>query len=913
MSETDDTDELILIPPDFFVTEDLEVPYLSGPYYNVVDSLISQVNHLESRLNLIETKSEYSSAHNSLLDTELMSGIRKYSSSDDINKVIRDGYFESTQSTPQKPQTRFKLGSCASSSTERYSPRKKNIFSPTKVNLNIGKIKENSQNYQRKNEATKEILQEIDQYICSMQNSKENSTKSENISKDTLNLKDLDHMLRKIDQQTHQFDVQDSLRNNLPRQNVNSLDFNTQMKYQRNPLPLHKNTGHVPSTSDISSYNESVNEKTDSISSSSDSTQMTALPTTTNRLHAGGDYNYGQIRSNVNVSQLEHQNYVHSQNKVQDQRDSRNFKQSISQNSKQQQLNSRQDYRLLSLSHLWSRTNETQEYLTTEEKTLQKLEEEKLRRQHCEQLIQHLQSKTLELQEKLAVAMQVDEAKDDAILKFHSSWELVAQRLQVLTQDRNSLEQEIANMQALHAENMLESVKHKFLFCDVDVIDIFFQKINHFENEASKALSLAKTSQDKVKELEAQIATLNTEIISLNSQIQNLECDYKTEKDRNLSLLEQIEQKSRELRETNSALDMVKNEVSNSKKAIDLCQRELSSIRGQNSHLDTLINEKDDIIQSMERHNQKLLSDIDTHKKIEKDLQHELNKTKELNEKNKTDLRNFYQDQVEIVVREKLKEFQSQLDKAESSLQEELKKRELTIAKSAANHIQQIADKHSLEIHLIEEKHNEESRLYQMKLSQAQQHIENLQSRLNSQNQKKTDMVKQLHRVMEAQWLEALKIINNGRSPVVPNDQDVTLNQLNILKTKSQSNLEEMLSMDVTDDQTDKQNKFRESSIIPPLNLAASSSSIQDDHFDHYPYSLNNMETPLSSRPKTKQQIEMELQKYVQLLLNKQPGNPVDNTSPNYNQIYEHEIPNWQSAGHELLTIKASEPMFTKS
>lgn len=82
---------------------------------------------------------------------------------------------------------------------------------------------------------------------------------------------------------------------------------------------------------------------------------------------------------------------------------------------------------------------------------------------------------------------------------------------------------------------------------------LLFQKINHFENEASKALSLAKTSQEKVKELETQIATLNTEIISLNTQIQNLEYDYNTEKDRNLSFLEQMEQKSRELREVSLA------------------------------------------------------------------------------------------------------------------------------------------------------------------------------------------------------------------------------------------------------------------------------------------------------------------------------------------------------------------------
>lgn len=74
-------------------------------------------------------------------------------------------------------------------------------------------------------------------------------------------------------------------------------------------------------------------------------------------------------------------------------------------------------------------------------------------------MIQHLQSRTLELQEKLAVAMQVDETKDDAILKFHSSWEQVAGRLEILTKDRNELEREIADMQSQHAENLLESAK----------------------------------------------------------------------------------------------------------------------------------------------------------------------------------------------------------------------------------------------------------------------------------------------------------------------------------------------------------------------------------------------------------------------------------------------------------------------
>lgn len=62
---------------------------------------------------------------------------------------------------------------------------------------------------------------------------------------------------------------------------------------------------------------------------------------------------------------------------------------------------------------------------------------------------------------------------------------------------------------------------------------------------------------------------------------------------------------------------MIRSEVSNSKKAIDLCQRELATLRCRSNNLEAAVSEKEEVIQSMERHNKKLLSDIDTHKKIE--------------------------------------------------------------------------------------------------------------------------------------------------------------------------------------------------------------------------------------------------------------------------------------------------------
>lgn len=60
----------------------------------------------------------------------------------------------------------------------------------------------------------------------------------------------------------------------------------------------------------------------------------------------------------------------------------------------------------------------------------------------------------------------------------------------------------------------------------------------------------------------------------------------------------------------------------------------------------------------------------------------------------KLELNNFYQGQLEILVQNKLKEFQNQLDKSEATFKDEIKRRELEIAKTAAYHIQQIKDKY---------------------------------------------------------------------------------------------------------------------------------------------------------------------------------------------------------------------------
>lgn len=59
----------------------------------------------------------------------------------------------------------------------------------------------------------------------------------------------------------------------------------------------------------------------------------------------------------------------------------------------------------------------------------------------------------------------------------------------------------------------------------------------------------------------------------------------------------------------------------------------------------------------------------------------------------KSELRDFYQNQLNNNVKEKLKEFQSQLDAAELTLHREFQQRERSIVENAAKQLKQISDK----------------------------------------------------------------------------------------------------------------------------------------------------------------------------------------------------------------------------
>lgn len=104
---------------------------------------------------------------------------------------------------------------------------------------------------------------------------------------------------------------------------------------------------------------------------------------------------------------------------------------------------------------------------------------------------------------------------------------------------------------------------------------------------------------------------------------------------------------------------------------------------------------------------------------------------KKLETQQKT-LKSHYQQQLEYVVAQKLKEFQGQLDKMEENLRSEAREREHLIAERAVKQLELLNEKNELELNLLQEKHNEEISLYRIQLASASKKIDELELKLNA-------------------------------------------------------------------------------------------------------------------------------------------------------------------------------------
>lgn len=353
MSETDDTDELLLIPPDLFVIDsDFEQPYITTPYYKIVDTLITQVSHLEDRLNYITIGSE--STLNSSIDYVdeyplQMSKERNYYSTENL---------ASTQSTPQKPRSIFKLNSLPPSpNTQRHAGQNTRQFvSPNRKYANR-RSPSNKDNVRAEDTVDSQsekmkLLNEIDNFITNVK-TKTKTTTARNLERDyksndnrSLEMKEVNAFLE---------DMESRLANGNMHQNLNMLT--------------------ATSASDMMPSTAQSLLSVETLGSSSGSSQITAY-------HNGNpnvqeSHLHRDVHCDVSANNSDPRRYYSNDEMLRIQQNEMTRLHSAEINAK-----SDADTRLLSLTDLWG-----QYAMNGGKNIVNKLEEERLRRKVRHQLL----------------------------------------------------------------------------------------------------------------------------------------------------------------------------------------------------------------------------------------------------------------------------------------------------------------------------------------------------------------------------------------------------------------------------------------------------------------------------------------------------------------------------------------------
>ncbi|XP_050081477.1 CAP-Gly domain-containing linker protein 1 [Anopheles aquasalis] len=427
---------------------------------------------------------------------------------------------------------------------------------------------------------------------------------------------------------------------------------------------------------------------------------------------------------------------------------------------------------LLNLSDIWH-TNGAPDYGKV-------LQEERLRRQHCERNIQSLQIKLLEYEEKMSVALSVDKEKLEIIGKLEQEVNRLTNRI------RDMEGQHIQTHEKLMAENV--EVRNKNLM---------------LEKELADTVNLTRKLQEKKDTLEQKVDNL----ASANRDVN--EVHRKQQEDLQIRLANSRESE-RQLKEQLSSLrnanEQLKVDLQSEKQKLAECvgiREELRSIKRKHELLAKQYAEATQENVSLQEQTKHMKQQITIHQEESKNLLKEL-------EIQRLSLKKYYQSQLEDVVTDKLNEFQKQLTTVEQELKAEAAKKERALADRAKRQIELIDQKREQEVQLLTERYNEQESLYRLQLANSAKRIHELEDKLRSIQQHRADIASQLHLIMENQWKQALDVLmspgqhaeDNGCSKVSDQEtksrhfQRFTLEQLDKDRLDGVRSLKQTISSD---------------------------------------------------------------------------------------------------------------------
>lgn len=795
MSDTDDTDVLLLIPPNFFLVESSEsedsllkssrtvVHKPLSCTAQVLDKLVTQVHTLESRLENLEISSDIST-----IESRSKRNTTWISTDSFDSRSLNRNCFTFPRRRRRKVPKRGRQRERSLTSLDSINSAGRNVpplkltteSTPDVKYLDIheiqsmdGDISSIVSTPSKTND--KLLLNEIDEFLTKVESyeSPESKYKSHEMTLCTENV-----IKATSDYLSQKLDSNEEIK--LPSGRVVSSSVLDKYIYLvKNNLPTNSEQSPSSSKNTVKSYENSntTNEVSNTVQTKSPSAR---------KLNFDKEF---QPTSTPNKQQTTYNSFQPSSNKIYD-RASRvleQYKASYSKNkpgatdsysaSSNQELKLPEmrpfgenreslkfiqnkyidtiDSDLLSLSELWGdKAERTTGYNRGDKVDIIKLEEERLKREHCEAMIQQLQKKLLDQQEKLAVAMKVDRAKDAAISKLREAWLRLT----------NSLDR---------AEDRHRKALEKMI-CEVEnfrvVADDAQKKTSHFESELYKTLDLAHDYQDKCKQLQNEKKSLeeqlNTELDNVNvvlgnkdKEIEVLKENYDTVMRLNKQLTDCVKNLEEALEKEKLAHDSTKSTITELNNRIQSVNDETLLLTQERDLLKSKVNEERSrcaVIEQQLCEKQNQCSEV--LKKCDF-LDNEVKTLRQHLELQKNELKCHYQKQLEDAVLAKLQEFQEQLDRAEREMENDARLKENNIVDSFNKQILRIEEQHKLEINVLEEKQREEIKLYRLQLAQAAEKLGLLESKVECQRRRRGETAARLHAALQAHWRHALRIL----------------------------------------------------------------------------------------------------------------------------------------------------------
>ncbi|XP_055639002.1 myosin heavy chain, striated muscle isoform X2 [Toxorhynchites rutilus septentrionalis] len=391
---------------------------------------------------------------------------------------------------------------------------------------------------------------------------------------------------------------------------------------------------------------------------------------------------------------------------------------------------------MLSLNDIWKNNAINQES--------SKVQEERLRRQHCERNIHALQAKLLEYEQKIAVAIDVDKEKEAIIHR--------------LEEESTRFNNQIRDLELKHVESH-EKLMHENL--ELKNKNLFLEK------ELSETIAVVRKLQDKNEMLESKVeclTTANRDVTDVHkNQLKDLEIRLSNSRDNERGLRDQLSK----LKKTN---DQLTDELEAERKKgqdTNKLRADFASLKVKTDNLSRKFSDANTQNASCKEQIKDLKSQVEFHSEEKKNLLKEL-------DVQRMSLKKYYQSQLEDVVADKLKEFQKQLSSVEEHLKTDAKKKERLLAERAIKQIEMINNANEQEIKLLNEKYDEQEALYRLQLTNSSKTIHELEEKLASYQNRRVDIASQLHSIMEAQWQKALEVLTSPARNAGLNENDTS-------------------------------------------------------------------------------------------------------------------------------------------